>query len=78
MAGQKITEKELTANIKETASFLVTQPEGIGSTETESLRRAHISAVISALRSNGLLTDYSTTEETDAAIRDYIRNNVAR
>ena len=72
MAGQKITEKQLAAVIKSGATFLITQPEGEAGSETESLRRVQISAVISALRGFGLLSGYSNTVQMEAAMKEYV------
>lgn len=72
MAGQKLTEKQLAAVVKSGANFLITQPEGETGSEIESVRRVQISAVISALRGFGLLTGYSTTEQMNAAMEQYV------
>ena len=72
MAGQKLTEKQLAAVVKSGAHFLITQPEGTTGSEIESVRRVQISAVISALRGFGLLSGYSTTEQMNTAMEEYV------
>ena len=72
MAGQKLTEKQLAALLKNGASFIISQPEGTTGQEIESIRRLQVSAVISGLRSFGLLNGYSTTAQMNEAMEQYV------
>ena len=72
MAGQKITEKQQAAVVKTGMNFLITQPEGETGSEKESVRRVQMSAMISALRSFGLLNGYSTTAQMNTILEEFV------
>ena len=54
MATEKITQKQQSENVKDDASFLVTQKENVQGVEMEAVRRATVAAVVAALRNNGI------------------------
>lgn len=56
-----LTEKKVAPSLLDQAYVLVTQPESIDGIEKESLRRASLEALISALRTNGVNDGYQTT-----------------
>ena len=72
MAGQKLTEKTQAAVVKNGMNFVITQPEGEQGSEIESVRRVQMSAMISALRSFGLLNGYSTTAQMNTVLEEFV------
>lgn len=67
MAGQKLTEKALATEVKPGANILITQAEpGPSGENIESVRRLQLTALISALRKNGVNSGYVTEEALQA------------
>ena len=69
MAGQKLTEKQVAALLKNSASLIISQPEGEAGSEVESIRRLQVAALISGLKSMGLLDELEAdVEALDGAV----------
>lgn len=74
MATIKITEKQTTDNVKDSASILVTQPETVNGATKESVRRASMEALVTALRRNGVNTGYQTQAGLEAMYPDLVKS----
>lgn len=74
MAGQKLTEKALASIVKQDASFVISQKDTVNGAEIEAVRRAQISAVVSALRSYGVNKDYITEKKVGELLGGYVNN----
>lgn len=72
MATTKITEKQSTENVRNSASVLITQPETVGGKTKESLRRATLAAFIQALKDAGIHEGM----QTEAGIEEMYSNLV--
>lgn len=77
MSMQKITEKDQSTQVSNSASVLITQKENNAEgTPTESLRRATLEAFISALRVNGVNKGYVTETAIKNMYGDLVKSVV--
>ena len=74
MATTKITEKQSTGNVKNNASILITQPETVGGATKESLRRATLGAIVSALRQNGINEGFASSDSIEEMYPDLVKS----
>lgn len=68
MASKKITEQALAQSLKNTASLLITQPETVNGAEVESLLRAPLGTLMSALYRMGMPAPLSQTQAQNPAM----------
>lgn len=74
MATVKLTEKQAAESVLDSASVVITQMENVSGAMRESVRRASLNALITALRNNGVNSGYQTTSGIAAMYPDLVKS----